>query len=166
MHPACQPGPPAAHAPMSPIGPFPRVRRPRPAPFAPGAAALLLSPARSGPPRFTRPASPAHPGSRSHRLIPVRPPTQAGSVCTRPSPAQLRSQARSGPHPMHQPTARPTRSPRSHESSRPLSVRLPTQSGLGSPASAHWSVRDFEPSLRPGIIGKRKKMKKKVIHLF
>ena len=37
---------------------------------------------------------------------------------------------------------------------------------LGSPASAHWSIRDFEPSLRPGIIGKRKKMKKKVIHLF
>jgi hypothetical protein len=39
-------------------------------------------------------------------------------------------------------------------------------SEVGSPASAHWSVRDFEPSLRPGIIGKRKKMKKKVIHLF
>ncbi len=37
---------------------------------------------------------------------------------------------------------------------------------VGSPASAHWSVRDFEPSLRPGIIGKIKKMKKKVIHLF
>jgi hypothetical protein len=47
-----------------------------------------------------------------------------------------------------------------------VSTVYPNGFCIGSPASAHWSVRDFEPSLRPGIIGKRKKMKKKVIHLF
>jgi hypothetical protein len=82
-----QPGPPAAHA---PTGPFPCVRWSRPAPHAPGPPA-----------RPTR-------GPRSHesyRPFSVRPPTQSGSVCNRPSgPAAFTGPIRPAPvHPARQP---------------------------------------------------------------
>jgi hypothetical protein len=158
-----QPGPPAPHATTGPFPCF-RWSRPAPhAPGPParpthgprsyessrplsvspptqsgsvasGPAALMLSPARSGPPGSPGPPARPIPGSRSPRLIPVRPPTQAGSVCTRPSPAQLLSLARSGPLPMHRPTARPTRTPRSHWPI-PVLPLVPSGSPCTRPAS-------------------------------
>jgi hypothetical protein len=119
----------------------------------------MLSPARSGPPGSPGPPARPTPGSRSPRPIPVRPPTQAGSVCTRHLPAAAQPgcfyRPDPGPSPCTGLPARPTRTSRYHWPSPCFRWSRPAPYAPGLPARpthgprAHESHRPFRASADP-----------------